>query len=96
MIMIIDEFNNWFNSDKDIVGVIGMKWQDERKENFVTHSFYNQELEDEGYNLRKLALRECLYNLYDNTHKDKTIHNKKVSKEIDKILASVMKQIKDL
>lgn len=94
--MIIDEFNNWFNSDKDIVGVIGMKWQDERKENFVTHSFFDQELEDEGYNLRKLALRECLYNLYDNTHKDKTIHNKKVSKKIDKIIDSVMKKIQNL
>ena len=94
--MIIDDFNNWFNSDKDIVGVIGMKCQDERKENFVTHSFYNQLLEDEGYNLRKLALRECLYNLYDNTHKDKTIHNKKVSKKIDKIIDSMMKKIQDL
>lgn len=73
-----------------------MKWHDERKENFVTHSFYNQELEDEGYNLRKLALRECLYNLYDNTHKDKIIHNKKVSKKIDKIIDSMMKKIQDL
>lgn len=90
------DFNDWFNSDDEIVGIVGMKWQDERKVNFVTHSFFDQELIDKGYNLRKLALRECLYNLYDNTHEDKTINNPEATKEIDKILASVMKQIENL
>lgn len=51
------DFNDWFNSDDEIVGIVGMKWQDERKVNFVTHSFFDQELIDKGYNLRKLALR---------------------------------------
>ena len=94
--MIIDNFYDWFDSDEELVGIVGMKWQDERKENFVTHTFVDQELVDKGYNLRKLALRECLYNLYDNTHEDKTIDRPEISKEIDKIIDSVMKQIEDL
>ena len=90
------DFNDWFNSDDEIVGIVGMKWQDGRKVNFVTHSFFDQDLIDKGYNLRKFALRECLCNLYVNTHEDKTIDNPEAAKEIDKILASVMKQIEDL
>ena len=91
-----EKFDDWFDSDEELVGIVGMKWQDGRKVNFVTHSFFDQELLDKGYNLRKLALRECLCNLYDNTHEDKTIDHPEVTKEIDKILASVMKQIEDL
>ena len=92
-----EKFDDWYNlSTEELVGIVGMKWQDDRKCNFVTHSFFDQELLDKGYSLRKLALRECLYNLYDNTHEDKTNDNPDATKEIDKILASVMKQIEDL
>lgn len=92
-----EKFDDWYNSStEELVGFVGMKWQDDRKVNFVTYSFFDQELLDKGYNLRKLALREYLKNLYDNTHEDKTINNPEVSKEIDKLLASVMKQIEDL
>lgn len=65
----IENFNNWCPvNDADVVGIVAMKWQDEKKENFVSHSFYDENLGEQGYNLRMLALRENLYNLYDNTH----------------------------
>lgn len=91
-----ERFNDWHNSDEELVGIVSMMWLDDWKENFVTHSFFDQELLDEGYNLRKLALIECLRNLYDSTHEDKIIDNPAASKDIDKIVASVMKQIEDL
>lgn len=91
----IENFNNWCPvNDADVVGIVAMKWQDEKKENFVSQCFYDEDLEEQGYNLRKLALRECLYNLYDNTH-DALLRDEIPEKttEINGIVDSVMELI---
>ena len=41
---VLDDFNNWVPAnDKDIVGIVGMKWTDENHESFTTHSLYNKD-----------------------------------------------------
>ena len=90
----IENFNNWCPvNDADVVGIVAMKWQDEKKENFVSHSFYDEDSK-QSYDFRKLALRECLYNLYDNTH-DVPLGDDipEKTKEINGIVESVMELI---
>ena len=52
--MVKEKFDDWFVSDDEIVGIVGMKWQDERKENFVTHSFLTRSLLIKGITFESL------------------------------------------
>lgn len=65
---IVDDFNNWLDSDDEVVAITVAKWSARNRENLITHTFKSHDDEVEDLNLNKLMLVEVLENWYDNTH----------------------------
>ena len=88
---VLDDFNNWVPAnDNEVVGIVGMKWTDEKHESFTTHSFYNKD-DLKPIEFHRLALIEILRNVYDNSHTDPLS-----KKSYDKIMNVVEKTINNV
>ena len=90
---VLDDFNNWVPAnDNDIVGIVGMKWTDETRESFTTHSFYNKE-DFKSIEFHRLALIEILRSMYDNSHAD-SLSRKYYDKIMDIVEKTINKVVK--
>ena len=65
---IVDDFNNWLDSDDEVVAIMAAKWNDKNHENFRMHTFKDNGEDPKNPNLNKLLLIEVLENWYDVTH----------------------------
>lgn len=90
---VLDDFNNWVPAnDNEVVGIVGMKWTDEKHVSFTTHSFYNKE-DFKSIEFHRLALIEIFHSMYDNSHADSLSRKSydKMMNIVEKVINKVVK-----